>query len=595
MSFLGYDPGRLSALRRRLDDLADEANGLRFDDAAASEAADSYQRAVRVMTDWRVDLAAIASCAFDSPFQPVALDGFDPAVVDVLRPLDAAWTTVTDPRSGVVVSAEDHARHLAEALAAGHYRVEALATSLTTALATASTRDVLLATLGPDRFAAVLEDLARSIARAGAGADDAERLLRALAAAFGSSHRAGTIDRAAWEHELVDEVDPYAAALVLVRAGLGGELLSRLAKAAWDRWRAAPNIGIDSGVGPSSQTLPLVVQALGADPVAARRFIESLTQDDLWSLFGGIDVPPRLVLPFLLASADPRSGPAGDIEHSMLTVLTFVHDHGRQALLSSDVYDGLGAYVGPYLEQLLGPDDGARYPYARWSISEEDAAELVSCIARNGLSAASLIVFVDALVATRFAELVAAGPVDGPVLDHLGWIAGRVDRLVADARLDVADEHADAWAAAWGLIGGKVGGRLGSFVPGFVPSTVVSKAVSYGIGYFGDVWQERGWVGAPVDPDAVIAAQRAAVGSREDERQASLLAGLYAAGIATGAIPATTSPPPPVVPGEDYLHTRTTWRNGATDEQDFAARDTLWRAAEAFEAGMGRAEDKWSG
>src|SRR5215831_2718869 len=77
VSFLGYDPGRVTTLRRRLDELADEAAGLRFGDVAAAEAADAYQRAVRLMTDWRHDLAAISSCAFDSPFRPVALRGME--------------------------------------------------------------------------------------------------------------------------------------------------------------------------------------------------------------------------------------------------------------------------------------------------------------------------------------------------------------------------------------------------------------------------------------------------------------------------------------------------------------------------------------
>ena len=51
MSFLGYDPGRLMTLRRRLDELADEAAGLRFGDVDAAEAEAAYQRAVRLMTD----------------------------------------------------------------------------------------------------------------------------------------------------------------------------------------------------------------------------------------------------------------------------------------------------------------------------------------------------------------------------------------------------------------------------------------------------------------------------------------------------------------------------------------------------------------
>jgi len=583
VSFLGYDPGRLTALRRRLDELADEAAGLRFGDEAATEAADAYQRAVRLMTDWRHDLAAISSCAFDSPFRPVALRGIE--FMDVLRPTDAAWTTVTDPRSGLIVSAEDHARHVAEALAAGCYRPQDMAAALTTAMATPTTCDIVLATLGPQRFAAVAEELARSIAH-GDATEDSRRVLARLAAGFGTAFRAGSIERGAWEHQLAGGTDPYATALVLERAGLAGDALLRLATATWNRWRAAPNTGLDSGVGPATQTLPIVVRALTTDPVAARRFIESTDEVDLWSLFGGIDVPPAIALPFLLASADPHSGPPAEMERSMVKVLTFLDERRRQQLVPPELDEGLGAYVGPYLEQLLGAADTSGYPYTRWPLGEDEAAALVAGVARNKASAASVLVLLDALVLTRFAQFVSAGPADGVLLDHLGGVAGLTERLVADARHDVAEEQTAGWNAAWSLLGSKVS-PVAALFPG--PGTV-SRAVSYGVSYLGDVWRRHGWAAAPPDPDAVSDQQQSDIVRREDRREAALMAGLYAAGRATGAIPASTPPPPPAAPGEPYNRSRMAWRQGATDEEDAEARDTLWQACEDFEAGWGRAE-----
>jgi hypothetical protein len=582
MSFLGYDPGRLAALRRRLDDLADEAAGMRLDDPVAADAADAYQRAVRLMTEWRHDVVAISSCAFDSPFRPVALGGVD--VLDVLRPTDAAWTTVTDPRSGLIVSAEDHARHVAEALASGRYRLDALASAVTVAMATPAGRDVVLATLGPEQFAAVAEQLARSIAR---DEDEAARwILAVLAAGFGAAFRAGTLDRAAWERQLTDGTDPYATALVLERAALPTDALLRLATAAWTRWRAAPNIAIDGGVAPATQARPaVIITALAADPLAARRFVETLGEDDLWSLLTGIDVPPTVALPFLLASADSRVGPPADVERSMVAVLTFLHHRRREGLVPDELGDGLGAFVGPYLEQLLGADDVSGYPHGRWSLSEHEAATLVGGVARNKASAASLLVFVDALAVTRFAEFVAAGPVDGAALQHLGALAGRTERLVADARHDVAEEQAAAWTAVWSLLGSNVGPL--ARVPG---GAAVNKAVGYGVNYLGDVWRRHGWVGAPPDPNELAVRQQADIVGREDSRLANLLAGMYAAGRATGAVPATTAPPPPVQPRQGYDRTSLSWRRQATDEQDADARESLWQAAMDFEAGWGRGE-----
>ena len=583
MSFLGYDPGRLMTLRRRLDELADEAARLRFGDLDAAEAEAAYQRAVRLMTDWRHDLTAISSCAFDSPFRPVALHGME--FVDVLRPTDAAWTTVTDPRSNLIVGAEDHARHVAEALAAGSYRPQDMASALTTAMATSATRDIVLVTLGPYRFGAVAEELARSIA-GGNPSDDARRLLALLATGFGAAFRAGSIDRASWEDQLAGDTDPYATALVLERAGLTSDALLRLASATWQRWRAAPNTGLDSSVGPATQTLPIVIHALTADPVEARRFIESLDEDDLWALLGGIDVPPAVALPLLLASADPHSGPPADMERSVVKVLTFLDERRRQQLVPPELGDGLGAYVGPYLEQLLGATDASRYPYPRWSLGEDEAAVLVAGAARNKASAASLLVFLDALVLTRFAQFVATGPVDGVLLDHLGGLAGLTERLVAEARHDVAEEQTAGWNAAWSLLGSKVS-PVAALFPG--PGTV-SRAVSYGVSYFGEIWRRNGWTAAPPDPDALAARQQTDIVRREDEREAALMAALFAAGRATGAIPASTPPPPPAAPGQPYNRTRLAWRQGAVDDEDAEARDTLWQACEDFEAGWGRAE-----
>ena len=583
MTFLGYDPGRLRALVRRLDDLADEAVGLRFDDGAATDAADAYHRAVRLMADWRRDLMAVSSCAFDSPFRPVALHGLE--YVDVLRPTDAAWTTVTDPRSGMVVTAEDHARHVAEALVAGSFRPQDMVAALTTAMATPATRDVVLVTLGPQRFGAVVENLARAIAH-DAGSGDARRVLALLAAGFGAAFGAGSIERDVWERRLADDTDPYATALVLERAGLAGDALLQVATAAWRRWRAAPNNDMGAGLALAAQTPSIVVVALAKDPVSARGFIESLDDADHWTVLGGIDVPATTALALLLASADPRSGPPAAMEASMVKVLTFLHERRRQSLVPPDLDEGLGAYAGPYLEQLLGAADTSGYPHARWALDEDAAAALVKGVARNKASAASLLVLVDAIVVTRFAQFVAAGPVDGPLLHHLGELAGTTERLVADARHDVATEQTAAWNAAWSLLGSKVG-PVAAVIPG---PGMVSRAVSYGVGYLGDVWRQHGWVAAPPDPEALGRQQQDDMVRREDQHEAALMAGLYAAGRASGAIPATTPPPPAPTWHEPYDRTRMAWRNAATDEDDAAVRDLLWQAGEDFEAGWGRAE-----
>jgi len=404
MSYLGYDRGRLLALRRRLGDLADEAARLRVPDPLAAEAVRQYRDAAAALTGWLGELAAIDACGFSSPFQPVALDPADPALVDLLHPGDAAWATVTDPRAVTAVTLDPavHARHVAEYVAALDLsrvlgdagRASDLARLLRAATDDPAARSALLVALGPDRFGVVIEDLAVRIAARGASgeatahADRAAGLLQLLAAGMGAARRAGTIDATAWDAQLAERTDPYGTALVLQAAGLAAADLGALAAAAWRRWGQRAGDGLDERAATDQQAPAILLAALAANPLAARRALEAFDDEDLGVLFGG-SIDPTGVLAVLLASADPRIGGADDIERSMANVLGFLVGHEEQAG-ASGVLDGLGAYAGPYLEHLLGACDGASYPARRWNLHGHEPTELVGWIARTEVAAASL-------------------------------------------------------------------------------------------------------------------------------------------------------------------------------------------------------------
>ena len=591
MSYLGYDRGRLLALRRRLGDLADENAALRFPDPLAADVARWYRDAATSLTDWRPALAAIDACGFSSPYRPVALDPSDPTLLDLLHPEDAAWTTVTDPRATTSVAPEVRARHLAEYLAAvdlsrvlgDEGRAAELAELLRAAVADATARDALLDGLGPGRFAAVVEELAARIAARGASGEATVQAARAqtaldtLAAAWGAAHR---LD-GGWEAQLAERTDPYATALVLHAAGLAADDLARLAVRAWQRWSRYAGDGIDEASAAEEQAPAILLATLATQPRAARRALEAFADDDLGVLFGA-SIDTTAVLRVLLASADPRIGPADDVERSMVHVLGFL-EHHQDLAGAAGVTDGLGTYAGPYLEHLLGAADGAAYPARPWDLGADAGVARLGWIARSPVAAASLEAYLDAIVVRRFGELAADPAFDGALVHHLGAIAGAVDAMVADGKVLRAEERNAIWQVTLDGVSNLAGSLITNGLPGggVAVSRLIGTSLDTGLG----------WLlpsGAPgvtlVDVPAVVAAEGDRIEERRGRREAAYLATVFAAARSAGTVPASAAPPP-YDPDEPYLVTRNRWLAAATPA-DRATRQQLWDAAEAFDAGV---------
>jgi hypothetical protein len=606
VSYLGYDRGRLLALRRRLGDLADEMATLRVTDPLAADAARRYRDAATSLTDWRSELAAIDACGFSSPFRPVALDAADPALVDLLHPGDAAWATVTDPRAatGVAVDPVVHARHLAEYLAAldlaqvlgNGARVAELVRLLRDATADAGAGEAFLVALGPDRFGSVVEDLATRVALDGASGEATAQATRAatLIGLLASGLGTGLADVAAWEAELAQRTDPYATALVLRSASLAADELGRVAAAAWRRWQERAGDGIDEAAAAREQAPAILLRTLAAQSLAARRALEAFDDDDLALLFGpSIDTSDAL--PVLLASADPRIGPPDDVEYSMVNVLGFLAHH-RDLAGASGVTDGLGAYAGPYLEHLLGTCDDAAYPARRWDLRGEEPTALLGWIARSPVAAASLESYLDAIVLTRFTQL-ATSPSpnpshdDGALVHHLGAIAGAIDAMVADGRVLRAEQRNAIWHGTIAAVGSLATNVITSGLPsgGIAVSRPIGLSLEVGLTWL----LGSGPAGVGIDVPAVVAAEGDRIEERRGRREAAYLAAVFGAAHSAGAMPASAAPPP-YDPEEPYLTTRNRWLAAAgSDAGDAAARQQLWHAAEAFDAGMSGALNRY--
>ena len=90
-----------------------------------------------------------------------------------------------------------------------------------------------------------------------------------------------------------------------------------------------------------------------------------------------------------------------------------------------------------------------------------------------------------------------------------------------------------------------------------------------------------------VDLPSVVAAEGDRIEEQRGRREAAYVATVFAAARSAGTMPASAAPPA-YLPGQPYLVTRNQWLAAAGDG-DRAARQQLWDAAEAFDAGMSSA------
>ena len=230
--FLGYDPARLTTLRRRVAQALAEAGVVRSADPEATGPLAIWRRAITVVEPWDARLGSILSCGFESPYQPVATSGLA-LPIDDRRPLTPAWTVVTDPVAGLPAAVDPVERldellalliGLDPALLGDPREAQRLVELLDATFADDAARPRFFAQLGPDGFAALISGLARWVAT---GLDDAvsrgaAAVLDRLARGLGLSVRLGEFDEAAYRHAALDGsfADPLSAALVVRSAGL---------------------------------------------------------------------------------------------------------------------------------------------------------------------------------------------------------------------------------------------------------------------------------------------------------------------------------------------------------------------------------------
>jgi len=189
----------------------------------------------------------------------------------------------------------------------------------------------------------------------------------------------------------------------------------------------------------------------------------------------------------------------------------------------------------------------------------------------------------------RSAELAAGRPVDGAAAHDLGAVAGAVDAMVADGRMLRAEQRNAIWHGIIGTVTSLVATvATGGMASGGVASSrLIGSALDYGLAWMLGPWSPA----RSGEADAVVAAEGDRIEARRGRREAAYLAAVFTAARSAGTMPASAAPPP-YQPDEPYLATRNRWLASA-GPADTAARQQLWNVAEAFDAGMSSALNRY--
>lgn len=439
--FLGYDPDRLTALRRQVAAALAEASTVRCADPLAAEPMRLWRRAVAAVEPWDARLASILTCGFASPYQPVAPSASWP--IDLLRPLTPAWRVATDPFIGAAAAVDPQERvdqlvallaGLDPALLGSAASLRRLLDLLEATFADGTARRRWFDALGPDGIAALVASLARWVA-IGPSTDPvaagAEAVLSRVARGFGLAVQHGDLDEAAYRRAALDGSwgDRFAAALVLRHAGLPSAVTAMWARDVLSRERPVDPAGLDTQVAAGQPHAgELVLAALTADPVAAREVLRSLDELDV-VLGPHVDGDARGR--FLLTALDPGRFPTDETVGLLQHVLGYLDDHRNVAAgapNTRDLHDWLGACLAPYLTRLV---PSPSMPVAGWGST--DVVDLMTWVSTSPLSAATLEVTVQELangvIPTAMAKTSATpGSHAHAAMEQLGVIHATIER-----------------------------------------------------------------------------------------------------------------------------------------------------------------------
>lgn len=498
MSYLGFDPDRLPRLLSTLDDLADEARLVRSGDPEAAGPLGDYQRAVRLLCDFRPRIEAIRISSF---VDPVALSAPGLVLDKAFRAWRAVprigprWQFVVDQPLPFLVAPNASAAALGAWLAkvdlydlcADKAEFDAFIRFARESIAASGGADAFLRALGADDFGAVVAEAAgiadehRRVGRAiGARAD---ALVGVLAGALGGIDTlAVTFDDDA-DQSWLDAVaarSQEGAAWLAATGRLTDDQLSRLALRTFRAFAASgvvrPQLDPDGAYG--DLVTSLLAKALTAQPLAGRAFASSLGHDE-WVRLVQTTGADRLG-PLLLAVTNQQ-------RFNHVATLPILADIAasldRARVEAEDLRPWLGAVFGPWLLQFIPlpsgePPLGA--PPVDWLGTRR--LDLLRFIVRDSRAATDLVVWSQALAVTGAAAVLEQFAAPEQALRQMGLQLGEVADVLREGAIAEAADREHIWDITFGLGADALTSALTSAlelsggVEGFVVSEVL-KAV----------------------------------------------------------------------------------------------------------------------
>lgn len=438
MAFMGYDPERIGWLREAMRTAATGLAAIRSSDPAIATSIARIRTVQRSLEDtWLPVLDGLRACAVMSDFTPVHLDGAD-ARTSVLFMLQGyGWQVTADPGAALgdtsqpVTAAE--ARAIGALLSrldggdlldsdaeiawlAARLRVIAGDPHLLAELEVNLDAPWVLAVLGDERLAAAQDGRTGQIGQLDA-------IIAGVVAALPAAA------------SLLDELDPYAAALVLRDLRLDGTELAAACQQILLRWRNPPD---DTGdwpdwIGPTF-TADVLFPLLVADPAAAQDFLRRAAgHPDI--VFRTTD-DGELVGDLLVTGTDPAHASvaaAGDILVPILEWLDAESSWFDDGMIGGgyDVRDLLGAWIAPWLLQFQArPED--------WDWSSDRGEAALRFVLADGASFDSLVRAMHEWQTTMF---------DHPFMDAEGYIddlwLGDITKMLANLRSAMEAEEVD--------------------------------------------------------------------------------------------------------------------------------------------------------
>ena len=569
MSFLGYDPNRLQALRRAVHELVDEQTGIHSDDPLGREAAMLARNELAKIASWTVRIDQIVDCVFGSPYRPVSTgtgpnraSPYDATLIGIVRPWDPSWLLTLDPTTAFAADIETLGGELGTWLAHtdisnvvdDHERAAALTALFNRVAADPAAAEAFANALGPvglswqtTRLAGLLtaapQQATTTTPTAGRFQDEAE-MLDALARIVSTALSTGHIDGGVLLGSLIGS-DAYAAISLVSRLTVPAAQLGELATSIWAR---ASNL-TEAGRGlevlvplDAPKTVDLLIALFAREPEAARIALTEMSDDAYVALLaqGDGEAIGRMLVNLIEPSLDQtkKSSSAAMVGRLLSTL------DQSPGLRSPELVGFVGVIAGPWLPELVRVEDtSSGYPLVPIDLDGRSPEHVLRWLAENKDAARSLVVWMTAIGQTATARI---GDAENSraQFHHLGEIIGAAGEAIKEALVRHAQHRKDVFESLWGT-GSSLLSNIVTAMDVFdgPVGIAANMALNWAFQEFGDkVLRERVF---GIKPTAAVSRDQIARAVAFEVSMMSTVAMVfYMQLVEHGALPATVEPPP---------------------------------------------------